>query len=116
MKTLKEKDVRFVITPEPEEDLRVRGNASAIDPETDAAIEQEIIRRLNNGEEWAWCCVEVKAIWEDFEGTAYLGGCSYADEADFSQEGGYLKDLKAEALADLNRNVRAVAAKINKLR
>jgi hypothetical protein len=75
---------------------------SAIDEETDARIESDIRRELANGNEWAWCVVRVTAKWGDYEGYAYLGGCSYRDETDFTHPDGYYPQLKTEALDDLN--------------
>lgn len=71
------------------EHISPEGNASAIDDETDAEILAEIYSQLDSGNEWAWCCVRVKAtaIDEDGEqiayGEDYLGGCSYASREDF---------------------------------
>jgi len=54
--------------------------------------------------DWAWCQVTVRAELEGFEGFAFLGGCSYKSEADFT-EGGYYTDLCDEAFEDLLRNI-----------
>lgn len=72
--------------PEP---MQIEGNASSIDEETDAKIAADIYEQLENGNEWAWCCVRVKATAYDENGEQitygedYLGACSYADEMDF---------------------------------
>lgn len=89
-----------------EEDTAPEGNASAIDPETDAEILSEIRRRLDRGDLWAWCVVKVTAEATDasgkvWRGTDYLGGCNYRDEADFKAPGGYWDDMCERAYDDL---------------
>lgn len=113
MKTrkLKLSDVEITVTCEPEE-LEIRGNAIASgDAELDRTVEDEIIAKLN-GNPWVWCCVKVTARFNGFEGTAYLGGCSYESEADFVNKSGYYEDLADEALQDLNREISKTAARI----
>jgi hypothetical protein len=65
------------------EHMPVEGNASAIDPETDARIAAEILARLETGDVWAWATVRVSVAFDGFEAVDTLGGCSYADETDF---------------------------------
>ena len=79
-----------------QDQIPIRGNASAIDPETDAAIEKEIIARLDAGDVLARASVCVVASAGEFEGRACLGGCSYAYEADF-RKGGYYEQMEEEA-------------------
>ena len=60
---------------------------------------KDINRRLDSGDVWAWCTVHVIAHWtneegQEFTGDDYLGGCSYASEADFKQPHGYYDDMK----------------------
>ncbi len=95
----KKSQVEFSLSCEPEE-IQIEGNACSIDEETDKAIEKYIIDQLNDGNEWAWCTVQVSARYKDMEGNAYLGCCSYRSEKDFMKDG-YYKDLKNEAFADL---------------
>jgi len=83
------------------EDLEIEGNASAIDPETDAAIAQEIRDQLEAGNEWAWCCIMVSVSWKGFEGVDYLGACSYKSKADFMESDGYFPDMVARAFDEL---------------
>jgi len=108
MRELTEADVTFSLTAEPE-DLEIEGNASAVDPETDAETYAWIRRELQSGNDWAWCCVTITATWEGIEGQDTLGGCSYQSENDFTNDGGegYYSDMRKAALADLNENVRA---------
>jgi hypothetical protein len=87
------------ITPE---DIPVRGNASAWGEPEDNEHAAAIENRLADGELWAWCTVRVTCRNGDAQGTAYLGGCSYADTNDFLQDGvGYLYDLAAEAYSEV---------------
>lgn len=90
------------LTTEPE-DMPVRGNAMASDDDAaDKEVEDEIIRRLDDGDEWAWCVVRVRASLHGQHADAYLGGCSYRDEAEF-KAGGYFEDMRDEALDALAR-------------
>jgi hypothetical protein len=89
-----------------EEEIEIHGNAQASgDHEYDVWVEDNIIRELENGNQWAWCCVHVIAQWHDFEGDDYLGACSYESEESFKQPGGYWDDMKAVALADLQTQI-----------
>lgn len=93
-------EVSFRLESEPE-DLSIEGNCSAVDAKTDARTERWIRKQLGNGNEWAWCSVKVTATLGEFEGTAYLGACSYKSEADFVK-GGYYDDMCDEALDELD--------------
>ncbi len=88
-----------------EDHAAVRGNAMASgDDAADKAQEDEIIRRLNSGDVWAWATVKVTATYEEFSGEAHLGCCSYASEADFKADA-YYRDMRFEAFEDLKRNL-----------
>jgi len=118
---LRPEDVVFAVECLPE-DIPVRGNVMASDePELDKAEEDAIIRRLDSGDLWAWCCVKVTATLEctsqrkgyvptdvSLVGVDYLGGCSYRNEGDF-REGGYFADMKENALEHLQSQVDALA-------
>jgi len=90
-----------------EDDVPVRGNAIVSgDDDLDKEVEDEILERLETGDLWAWCTVKVTAEWEAedgriFSGEDYLGGCSYRDEEDFTEPGGYYDDMKEQAYAEL---------------
>jgi len=102
--------VTYRIEVEPD-DNPVRGNCVVSgDEAADKACEDEIIRRLHNGEVWAWAVVEVVAECEGFEGHDYLGGCSYKDEKGFIQANDYYLDMKAAALGNLMGNLKRAAA------
>jgi len=86
------------------EDVPVRGNAMASgNDELDKRAEDEILARLESGDEWAWCNVRVTCTDGISEGESWLGGCSYRNEEDF-KAGGYYETMKAEALEDMERN------------
>ena len=96
--------IRVLAEPD---DIPVEGNACASgDDDYDREVERDILGRLQQGYVWAWAAVTVIVNWGPFEARAYLGCCSYADEEDFRQSGGYFDDMVAEALEELNRTVR----------
>lgn len=92
-----------------QEDLPVRGYCIASgDEKLDKKVEDEIIRRLDNGDVWAWATVTVTAQWKGLEGLAYLGGCSYASEDDFKKESLYFDSMKSEAYENLIEQIKAL--------
>jgi hypothetical protein len=99
--------VEFTLQCEPEE-MTVKGNCSAIDEETDKETEQYIYDQLDSGNDWAWCCVTVKAHYKHIEGSASLGGCSYASRKDFKENSGYYEDMKLSAYNDLIANLQSL--------
>lgn len=111
-KPLTEKDVEFSVECYPE-DITIEGNASAIDDETDEKVIQWIKSELESGNEWAWCRVEVRAVWEGIEGVDHLGGCSYRSRENFMEPNGYYDDMKAVALGELNREVKRLFELVN---
>jgi hypothetical protein len=106
-------DVEFFIEVRPEETI-ISGNCSAIDPETDAATEAWVLGQLEQGNDWAWCRVAVKARWRCFEGYDTLGCCSHEGEEQF-KKGGYFESMKEVALDELNRKVTRAAAALREL-
>jgi hypothetical protein len=96
-------EVVFKIDVE-QDDIQVRDNALASgDDEQDKECEDAIIKRLNDGDVWAWASVHVIASWETngFTGDSYLGCCSYENEEEFKSSG-YYDDMCDEALKNLN--------------
>ena len=112
MRKLTEDDVEFTIDIGPE-DLAIEGNASAIDPETDAETVAWIRDQLERGNELAWCQIIVscrlKGVDSDLRGVDSLGACSYESIEDFKRDG-YYDDMKAGALADLQRQLDELSA------
>jgi hypothetical protein len=79
-----------------EEDCLIEGNASCSDEETDKEIAKRIYKELGSGNIWAWCCVQVQAVYNNnFIGEDFLGCCSYDNEKDFIENSGYYEDMKA---------------------
>lgn len=113
MRELTIEDVEITLECWPEQEP-IEGNCSAIDDETDRATEEWIHAQLDSGNDWAWCTAKVTVRWEGFEGTDYLGCCSYPSEKDFRQ-GGYYDDMVQAALDNLNDEVQRAAAKLAKL-
>lgn len=85
-----------------QEDTPVRGNASAIDPETDQKTEDRIIERLESGDIYAWF---IAKVWAEKDGVEsypeYLGCCSYEGADDFIQNSGYFKDMAEQVVQNL---------------
>lgn len=101
-----------------QDDIPVRGNAMASgDPKADKRCEDEILRRLDNGDVWAWAYVTVRASvtvdGTEFWGAAGLGGCSYQDEKEFRMDP-YFSDLCWEAWADLIAKAKEDIARASK--
>lgn len=91
-----------------EEECPVRGNAQASgEDDLDREMEDQIIARLESGDIWAWCCVEVKASFMGLSESEYLGCCSYDNEADFCSDG-YYSDMKQEAVDRLRDRIRSL--------
>lgn len=85
-----------------QDDIPVRGNALASgDDAEDKACEDAILARLDRGDEWAWALVEVRASFEGWKASDFLGACSYASEDDFRTPGGYFEDMRETALREL---------------
>jgi hypothetical protein len=98
--TMKNVDIDIFTRPE---DTPIRGNAIASgDDEADEAYALEIEAQIEAGNPWAWTIIEVRATHRPtgLTASAYLGGCSYPDEAAF-KAGGYYDDMQQEALAEL---------------
>lgn len=76
---------------------------------------QWVYDQLKRGNEAAWFIAKVTAKWGIFEGVDFLGGCSYVSFDDFKAEDGYYPDMKAQALADLNREIALAYRDIEKL-
>ena len=99
--TRNEVQVRVHAAPET---LPVEGNASASGSDAfDREVEHNILCRIQQGDVWAWAAVTVTVSWGPFSGEDHLGCCSYADEDEFRQPGGYFDDMAAAALEELNQ-------------
>ncbi len=92
-------DCNFSLTCLPE-DSGPEGHFASGDDDMDREDCAAIRADYDSGNDWAWCVAKVTATWRGLSADAYLGGCSYASEADF-RAGGYYDDMCAECLADL---------------
>lgn len=114
-------DAGFVVSIEAtQDDTPVRGNASVSgDDAQDRETENHILERVQITE-WAWAVVKVQVIEPHTcaMGDAYMGQCSYDDEADFRKNGEY-EDLLREAAEacrqELERMVKVAPEKLGKL-
>jgi hypothetical protein len=106
IRPIRSEEATIRVLAEPDH-IPVEGNACASgDDDFDREVEHNIVRRLQQGDIWAWAAVTVVVAWGSFEGRAHLGCCSYADEDDFREPGGYFDDMVEEAIEELNRTVR----------
>ncbi len=88
-------------------DIPVKGNVMVSgDSAYDRKVENEILKRLNDGDIAAWfdALVTVCIEWDDseftyeYEGTDSLGCCNYASIQQFvKQSGGYFEDMIDQA-------------------
>lgn len=111
MRQLTKKEITFTVSTE-SEDTQVRGNCMATDdPVADKQAEDEIIDRLNRGDESAWCVVVLTAQWEEFKVSSYLGACSFAEGLNGAecakQAVEMVKDFKDELVEELNKEILA---------
>lgn len=114
MRPLLKSEVSFTIECLNEE-MPIKGNVLASqDDDANREAEQKVIDAYENGNEWAWCCVKVTAVWQSFQGSDYLGGCSYESEKDFIK-GGYYDDMQNVALENLNREIKETYSKLKSL-
>jgi hypothetical protein len=98
-------DVEWSVTPQ-EEWASVRGNAMASgDDAHDQECEDEVLRKLGSGNQWAWCVVKVTGQFRGLEESDYLGCCSYESKEDFTQNSGYYCDMQSDILQRLQANV-----------
>ena len=88
------------------EDDQVIGNACPDDP----SVEQEIIERVNSGDVWAWCCVQVTASFKGVDCDTYLGHCTYSGQDDFTDNSGYYDDMLEEVISDLYDKIKEIQA------
>jgi hypothetical protein len=115
MRPLREDEVEWHVLCLPE-DIPIRGNASASgDRAFDAQVEADILKQLDSGNDWAWCCVRVVGTWRGMEADDHLGCSSYESEEDF-KVAGYFEDMKRSVLHKLNAQIRAVDDALDTLR
>lgn len=113
-------EVTFEVYTQPDDinEREIRGSFATDEPDLDKQQADEIIRRLNDGDETAWCGVVVKATWEH-DGVEYTGrdsiwhctlGDDYTAETVAEHHG-----MRDNALDDLNRTLEAAVTRGSKL-
>lgn len=101
------------LTAEPED---TRPDYENDDGNPDKEMIDAIMRDLNTGNDWAWCCAHVNVRFAGVEGDAYLGCCSYKSAADFKACSGYYDGMINDALHELAKELDAVDAALAALR
>lgn len=102
--------IHLRLTIEPD-DTPVEGNAMASgDDAADAEYEQAIIKRLEDGDAWAWASVTVRASFKTLEGFDGLGSCCYPGFDEFAACDGYLPDMVEYAIDELIKNAKTARA------
>ena len=92
--------------------IPVRGNAIASgDDKYDRRVENRILKRLENGDPWAWGSVCVTGTWEGIEEREYLGACSYRNEQDFIRSG-YYDEMRNSIRDEIQFHADRIAAAI----
>lgn len=87
-----------------EEECDLRKHLSSEEPDyadRDEALCLEIEKRVQDGDQWAWCVAIVSVSWGPFKEEATLGCCSYESEEDFRKDG-YFDDMVKESVEQLN--------------
>lgn len=103
--TRNSRDIEITVACEPEH-IPIEGNASAIDPKTDAKVAKWIKDQLARGNDWAWCTARVRVSYRGVLSTeTTLGACSYKSEKSFRDDNGYYGDMVDECLAELNKRL-----------
>ncbi len=73
-----------------------------------------VLEQYNDyGNIYAWFCAKITVKYKGYEATDYLGACSYKDENDF-KKGGYYDDMLNTCIMEINREVSAHNAEIQK--
>ena len=89
-----------------QDDIPVRGNACVSgDDVYDKEIEDGILKRLDDGDVWAWADVEVRATACGLSASDYLGHCNYENEEGFKTAGDYYPQMVRDACLELSKLV-----------
>lgn len=103
--TLSQIDWEIICHPE---NIPIEGNALASgDDEEDEKEYRRIYRELDSGNQWAWCCVEMKGTFKGLSASDFLGGYSCDSEEDF-KTGGYFEDMQQIVLSELQGKIETV--------
>ena len=79
----------------------------ALDDETQHEVVNRILTDLDNGNEWAWCCVRVIGKYKSFKAETTLGACSYESEEHFRNDD-YYADMREEIYNDIISQMEAL--------
>lgn len=115
LRKLTEHEVEFTIDVE-EDDIPVRGNLVCTeDPVFDKQCEDEVLARLERGDDTAWCVIKVTAKYRGVEASDILGGNSFAEGSAFAEEVAQTVEhhgMKAQALEALNARIAEIACEL----
>lgn len=101
--------VEIELTALEEDDSDIAGHFASDEPEEDAKMVADIARRASNGDTWAWCVARVRVTYQGIVAVDYLGGCSYADAAEF-RAGDYFDDMVSTCIDQVNATLASIAA------
>lgn len=79
----------------------------------DIRLVHAIVKDYENGNDWAWCGVEVIGMFHGIEASEYLGGCSYKNEEDF-KSGLYYGEMRDAILYQIQLEVEEICNFMNK--
>lgn len=99
-------------------DIQIVLHQSDFHPRDSFETQEDIdwaLSQLERGNDWGWCCVEVRAAYGGHTASDFLGGCSYADERTFKVLGGYYEDMVWAAVDELARTLEHAYAAIDDL-
>ena len=88
------------------EDVGIEGNVLASGNDAmDKAAEDLVREELEDGNEWAWCTIQVEVTDMDSDNenveSEYLGCCNYRSKKDFVKSEGYYSDMVNECIERL---------------
>ena len=106
--------ITYRFTVEFDEVAHLDGWLATGDDEQDRKDTQEVIRRIDRGDVWAWAFVKCEASVDNsddvtFTGDASLGGCCYSDARDFlaSEKDNLMSEARHDLIEQLKRAQRA---------
>ncbi len=115
-------EVTFEVTIEADDasEKQIRGSFATGEPDLDKQQADEILERLNHGDETAYCGVIVTATWEhdgvEYRGTDSIWGCTLSLDNTYTAETvAEHHGMRDNALDDLNRTLEAAVTKGSRL-
>ena len=69
---------------------------------------EHVRESLANGNEWAWCMVEVRVTFHGITKSDYLGACSYGSKKDFIDSSDYYSDMVNTCLGEIIDELNAI--------